>query len=613
MPWIPTYKITAGLLAGKKSPAGGSLQGLYDFPSVSRGSSGNVRFAQRNDFANDAWEGAFGTTCLTELLNHAKASVEGGNLGQWYLLAEIEVENPEGAQYYKQSYVIEAMDATNCRFRENTVVYQDVEYYCKWFEAIWSFRVSRYQYDTPYSGYTRTDLSANSNRGSGFGCEIVEENISDAAYYAFTGAWVWDRLLLSLGSFISNDNKDCFGVAMYGTRNRIPTRTLPHPDPSDRKSFAVIGQTLEWLDSLYGVFKPEEKEDPNEDPNNPGDEEEGGDGEHNRPVTPIPVPEPRNGLTAATSGFITMYRLERQQMQWFADDMYTDTLWDAIKLFFSNPIDFIVGCMILPYHPDVDEAFYPQFGPLASQTFSHSFLRVSAQYKQFDFGSIYLEEYGKNCFDYSPYTKIMIWLPYIGYRELPTDEVMGKNIGVKYTCDALSGDCVAFVTTQVKPQGIAPFAEVVIAQFTGNCGVQVPFGQVSFDNFIRSSFEGAASGVVGIGQAVSGNIPASASTLAESTVGYITGLKPTVERGGLVGGSGGFNSIQYPYIIRTFPKQSLPSNYKEINGYPSNIGGKLSDGFDGLAVVEDIQLNNIPALEEEREEIIEFLKGGVIL
>lgn len=612
MPWVPSYKIIAGLLAGKKTPAGGSLQGLYDFPSVSRQQSGNVRFAQRNDFANDSWEGAFGTNCTEELINHAMAAYEGGNLGQWYLLAEIEVPNDEGAQYYKQSYAIEIKDDAGCSYAENRVSSGGMEYYCKWFRALWSYRVSRFQYDTPYSSYTRTDLSSNAVRSFGQGSRIVQGSADDV-YYAFTGVWDWSRILMAVGSFVSSDNKDCFGVAMYGERSAIPTYRQPRPNPADRKGFSVIGQTVEWLDSLYGIFEPEEKDDPNEDDDNPGDEEEGGDGDHNRPVDPILVPEPRNGLTAATSGFITMYRLERQQMQWFAEDMYTDTLWDAIKLFFSNPIDFIVGCMILPYHPDVDEAFYPKFGPMASQTFSHSFLRVSAQYKQFDFGTISIEEYGRNCFDYSPYTKIMIWLPYIGYRELPTDEVMGKNIGVKYTCDALSGDCIAFITTQVKPHGLEPFKTVVIAQFTGNCGVQIPFGQASFDNFIRSSFDGAVSGVVGIGNAVSGNIPASTSQLAESTTGYITGLKPTVERGGLVGSSGGFNSVQYPYIIRTFPKQSLPSNYKEINGYPSNIGGKLSDGFDGLVVVEDIQLNNIPALEEEREEIIEFLKGGVLL
>ena len=71
--------------------------------------------------------------------------------------------------------------------------------------------------------------------------------------------------------------------------------------------------------------------------------------------------------------------------------------------------------------------------------------------------------------------------------------------------------------------------------------------------------------------------------------------------------------MQKPYIIRHIPNQSLPSTYAKVIGYPSNIGGSLGDGFSGLAIVEDIQLNNIPAMEPEREEIKQLLREGVII
>ena len=75
MGWIPKIEITAGLLAGRKMSSG-SLQGLYDFPSATHTSSGNVMFAQRNDFANDNWEGSYGLPILDDLLNHAMAAYE---------------------------------------------------------------------------------------------------------------------------------------------------------------------------------------------------------------------------------------------------------------------------------------------------------------------------------------------------------------------------------------------------------------------------------------------------------------------------------------------------------------------------------------------------------
>lgn len=614
MPWVPSYKITAGLLAGKKTPAGGSLQGLYDFPSVSRGQLANVRFAQRNDFANDSWEGAFGTLCTEDLINHAMAAYEGGNLGQWYLLAEIEVPNDEGAQYYKQSYVIEIMDDAGCSYVDNTVTRGDSVYHCKWFRAVWSYRVSRYQYDTPYSGYTRTDLSANTVRGFGQGCRIVQGG-SDDVYYAFTGVWDWDRILMAVGSFTSIDNKECFGVAMYGERDAIPTIKQPKPNPADRKGFSVIGQTVEWLNSLYGVFEPEESDDPNDDPNNPGDEEEGGEGEHNRPVDPIPVPDlPYTG--AANAGFITMYKLGPAEMWVFAQNFFTDTVLEHIRDLLGKPMDIFVGCGLVPYVPEGNTMWYPLVGGVYIS--QQAITKIDKQYAEFDFGSIYIEEYGKNVFDYSPYTKILIWLPYIGYRELPVDEVMGKNIKVKYHCDCLGGDCVAFITTQVKPQGISPFAEVVIAQYNGSILSQVPVGSMDYQNLISNVVNSAIGGVgVMIGSAVGGfdgsSLGSQVNTITSSIAGIVNGMKPNYKRDGVPGSTAGFMSIQYPYIIRHIPNQSLPSNYRNIMGYPSNIGGKLGDGFEGFAAVEDIQLNNIPAMEPEREEIMEYLRKGVII
>jgi len=95
-------------------------------------------------------------------------------------------------------------------------------------------------------------------------------------------------------------------------------------------------------------------------------------------------------------------------------------------------------------------------------------------------------------------------------------------------------------------------------------------------------------------------------------VGVVQGLKPNVHKGGAAGAATGYMSIQVPYLIRRIPRQNLPDGYMQLKGYPSNIGGKLAD-FSGLAVVDDIQLNDIPALETEREEIINWLRGGVII
>ena len=360
------------------------------------------------------------------------------------------------------------------------------------------------------------------------------------------------------------------------------------------------------------------------DPNDEGDpaDEGGGDGDHTPDYEPIPVPTvPTQG--AATAGFVTMYKLHQAIMSQFASDCFASNLWEAFKLYFSNPMDFLVGVNLLPFEPTGGSSYKPKYGAIS---FAHAYPTVANQYFDVDCGSVNVTKYWGSCFDYEPYTKIQIWLPYIGYRDLPVDEIMDMTVSVKYRCDCLTGDCVAFVYTGVVGQ-TGPQVERIIGQFYGNCAVRVPFSGVSYDSAISNSIAlmgaaasigiGSASGVAEAAGKAGGEISgldAAGRELATNTssIGMVQGMKPNIHKGGAAGASTGYMSVQVPYLIRRIPRQNLPSNYMHLKGYPSNIGGKLSD-FTGLAIVDDIQLNDIPAMEDERKEILQWLRGGVLI
>ena len=383
---------------------------------------------------------------------------------------------------------------------------------------------------------------------------------------------------------------------------------------------ASLAIKADVIDEQYGFFDPdrsiEEVDDPNDDPENPADQEDGGGGEHKRPVDRVPFPDiPSAG--GMNAGFVTMYKLTPAEMWLFSQSFFTDTLLEALRDFFGNPMDIFVGLGIVPFIPEGNELWYPKIGNSVYIS-NHPLTRISNQYYVLDCGSIKLDEYGKNALDYAPYTKVLIWLPYIGYRQLPVDEVMGKNIHVKYYCDCLGGDCVAIISTQVMPQGMKPPVDVVIAQYNGNILTQVPVASVSYDNLISNVVNSAIGGIGVMADAAAGGLDGSAVTkqinsLTSAVAGVVNGMKPVMKRDGSPGSSSGLLSVQKPYIVRHIPNQSLPSNYVNVIGYPSNIGGSLGDGFSGLAIVEDIQLNNIPAMEPEREEIKELLREGVII
>ena len=365
---------------------------------------------------------------------------------------------------------------------------------------------------------------------------------------------------------------------------------------------------------------PPEPVDPN-DEDDPASEG-GGDGDHTPDYDPVPVPTtPTQG--AATAGFVTMYKLHQAIMSQFASDCFASNLWEAFKLYFSNPMDFLVGVNLLPFEPTGGSSYKPKYGAIS---FAHAYPTVANQYFDVDCGSVNVTKYWGSCFDYEPYTKIQIWLPYIGYRDLPVDEIMDMTVSVKYRCDCLTGDCVAFVYTGVVGQ-TGPQVERIIGQFYGNCAVRVPFSGVSYDSAISNSIAlmgaaasagvsagaGVAEAAGKVGGEISG-LEAAGRELATNTssIGMVQGMKPNIHKGGAAGASTGYMSVQVPYLIRRIPRQNLPSNYMHLKGYPSNIGGKLSD-FTGLAIVDDIQLNDIPAMEDERKEILQWLRGGVLI
>lgn len=365
-----------------------------------------------------------------------------------------------------------------------------------------------------------------------------------------------------------------------------------------------------------------EAPDPNQNdpdgPSKPG----GGDGGHSQADDSIPLPDLPT-LGAADSGMLTLYKMSPADMQSFVNYLYywdpsdpLGSVWHWMKTYLGDPMDFIVGIRAIPFSPTSTRTASPKFGiftwPQAYDVISQQFVSVSC-------GSLTIPKYYGSCFDYNPYNKIQIFLPGIGFKELPTDDVVGKTIAVTYHCDCLTGDCVAFIHTPVVGP-VGPQKTQIIAQFGGNLGVTVPLAKVSYDATVQAGItlmSRAAGFVAGaFNQAVeAGESSVNVGSMVENTtMQAVNGMKRTTERSGAAGSSIGYMSSQTPYIIRTFPRQSLPTGYKDIEGYPANLAGPLSSYRNsGFTTIEKITLTGLSATEEEKREIESLLKGGVFI
>lgn len=442
--------------------------------------------------------------------------------------------------------------------------------------------------------------------------------------------------------YVQDDDYDGEGVTRIGIAYSNPVLTYStNPDsgwgdegvPGGSDGLAISFDELP--DDLFPV--PEEIDDPNIDPDPPPPWP--GPGPHIKIEDPIPIPD-LPPLSAAGAGFITLYKLLPSEMQQFADECFDDSVWDILKHFFNKPADFVAGITICPFTPHGLSRWKPKFG---THTWSHSYTMVDDTFVSINCGSIHVQPFYNNCFDFSPYTKLTLWLPYIGYREIDADDVMGHNINVTYHCDCLSGACVAFISIDaVGPTG--PDIPRVLYQFNGNVLTQVPVDSVSLDSMVSAAIglagaalttaavvatagtaapaaaaEGAGSAAAAGGATMTAAEKGAAMSavnakmgLAASTANAVQSMKPRTSHGGAMSSTAGYMGVQKPYLIKHVPMQSLPDGYIDLYGYPCNMGGKLGD-FEGYTEVDNIQLNNIPATIPEISEIYQLLKGGIII
>ena len=391
-----------------------------------------------------------------------------------------------------------------------------------------------------------------------------------------------------------------------------------------------------YAESNFGSnhLLPDENEDPNDDAGttDPKGKEQKVHDEVFEHTVDIEMPDITLYPSTAAAGLVTLYAPSLTLIQSFADELWQDNVLETIFQYFGKPMDAIVGMGVLPFSPPTSGYKKPKIGTYTCTT---ALPVVTHQFHEIDCGTLRIEPAWENYLDYSPYTRIMIYLPYVGTRELDVDEIMGHTLYVKYRIDCYNGNLVAFVGID----GVSGMA--VRYQFSGNCMQQLPINAQSFDNMLQAGIQlcsalvgsiavgGQAKHMAGaqIAGAMASDNPIGAATsaaqfklgqarrdssLASAAVDAVMNAKPKVEKSGAIGASVGQMSVQTPFITRIMPRQSLPEQYMRYKGYPLNATSPIGDN-PGFTVVDDVRLNNLPATIPEIDEIYKLLGEGVIV
>lgn len=288
------------------------------------------------------------------------------------------------------------------------------------------------------------------------------------------------------------------------------------------------------------------------------------------------------------SSLWSIYNPTLEQVNQFGSWLWSSNFVEQMKKLFNDPMQAIIGLHKVYSPVQTSGQGTIKCGYLDSGVPSNL---VSEQYVTVDCGSVDLQEYFGNVFDYPPYTDISIYLPFIGIRQLDPSDVMRSTISVKYHIDVLTGACLAELNVQRDAVGGTLYT------FSGDAAVRYPVSS--------GSYMGIVSGLIGVATSmVSGNLLPALSG--------VTRLHTNVDHSGSFTGNAGAMASKIPYLIISRPQTAMADKFETLSGYPSNTFTPLS-ACKGFTQVKYCHVENLNATDSEKQEIEQLLKEGVIL
>lgn len=430
-----------------------------------------------------------------------------------------------------------------------------------------------------------------------------------------------------------------------------PGQNVPSPDPEEQPDPTVTDDPEKQVDPYimpypvpWEVINPSPELDPEADPSQePARPEETPDiPETILPdivpfgLSPIPL-MPNTPLPFASNvGLVTVYHPTPAQLYAFESWLWVTLANADINTVWNNPFDGVITLFELYCTPT----------DVGNRTIHSGFLdsgvdsAVISRYTEINCGTIGVPEYYGNYFDYSPYSKAHIYLPFIGVQELNVDDIVGHVVNVTYRIDEYNGSCIAMITVSKSTvvNGVPVDYRNTMYQFSGNCAVELPIaggsqaaikaGMMQADAYQQASQIAAGAQLVGgiasllggiiglsagaIGSGVSQMIGAGATAAygQANALSHMLSGKSTVQKSGSFGASHGALGIKTPFITITRPKQIQVPNYNDLYGYPAHKSVMIN-ACTGFLRCREVHVISATASEAEKSVIESMLKSGV--
>lgn len=324
------------------------------------------------------------------------------------------------------------------------------------------------------------------------------------------------------------------------------------------------------------------------------------------PTSPPNVPDPVSynpplpAVDDYPSALWTVYNPTKQEVNSFGAWLWSANFVDNIKRLFQSPMDAVITLHKIYTAPISNSTSTIVCGYLDSGVSSKV---VSSQYKYIDCGSVSVQEYYGNVFDYAPYTSYHLYLPFIGIVELNPADIVRGVINIQYAIDVFSGACTA------KVRVTRDALQVCIAEYAGNCAVEFPVTQGSYASVISATISAGMS-ALGVGIMTMGAPGTAALGAATAGAKFLQGSRLNVQRSGSLNSAAGATGYKTPYMIISRPQAAMAQSFDHFTGWPANQTTQISN-CSGFTKGTISHILSKLAYKDELDEITEMFKSGV--
>lgn len=299
---------------------------------------------------------------------------------------------------------------------------------------------------------------------------------------------------------------------------------------------------------------------------------------------------PTVGYDIGACNLTVCYELSVERLNNIAIKLWSEDFFSNILLLNNSPIENILSCKLLPLSLSGSETPVK----IGNVDMGINGNKLSKTVYRYNIGTISIPRISDMGFlNYAPYTSIVIFLPFIGFKELNTSDIMGRNISVDYIVDVITGACKAIITVN----------NYQCYEFDGNCGIDIPLTAGNRSQ-VEMGYVKAAVGVVSniasknIGGAISSGVSGAMQQYHYSTNGSYSPATGAYED-------------RTCFVIIDRPLYTEVSKFGHTKGYKCQLSKTIGSLKGFVKTTENVDLSNISAPEYCKKKILDLLSSGI--